>query len=94
MNEKLNSFLEIFSTKYDKAMKSLAHESECQYRISVYETTDGFIGLVDLNRESQIKGNSVNEVILLLKERDETLRQEYGVKYFPLGIYYDRNFKS
>lgn len=83
----LKKFLSGFS-KYNEAMKNLAHKPECLFRISVYETTENYVAVIDNDKAKTAIAYSVNSVIRKIKGLYPEIKDEEGVKYFPLSDYY------
>lgn len=74
--------------KYNKAMKLLAHKAECQFRITVYQTPDKYIALLDNNKNYTAVSYSINDVIKQIKGLYPEVKNEEGIKYYPLSEYY------
>lgn len=83
----LKKFLNRF-TKYNRAMQDLAHKQECLFRISVYETTEEYIAVLDNDKNKTAKSYSINSVITQIKGLYPEIKDEEGIKYYPLSQYY------
>jgi len=87
-NLSVEDFISRHLSKYDGAMKALAHQPECEYRITVYERNDDYIAILDNNRAVWESGRDINSAIDMLKRRFPELSTEYGVKYIPMNKQY------
>lgn len=83
----LQKFLNGFN-KYKKAMKNLAHKPECLFRISVYQTTEDYVAVIDNDKSKTAKSYSLNSVITQIKGLYPEIKDEEGIKYYPLSQYY------
>lgn len=85
----LDDYIKHYLPHFEEAMKRMAHKPECQFRITVYERRDDYIAVLDNNKTIWEAGRSINGAIAALKHRYPELEYEDGVKYYPLGKYYD-----
>ena len=87
---KLEEFMEDFNSKYGDIMKRLAHKSECEFRITVYERSSDFIAILDNDKAKWESGRSINDCIRKIKKSfpEVDIESEDGVKYYPLNKYY------
>jgi len=84
----VKDFIENHMPKYQEAMKKLAHQPECLFRIHVYERTDDYIACLDNDKSKWEADPDLNQVIKKIKTSFPELSDEQGVKYYPLGKYY------
>lgn len=74
--------------KYIELMRLLAHKPKCQFRITVYQTTDKYIAVIDNNKNHTAVSYSINNVIKQIKGLYPEVKNEEGIKYYPLSEYY------
>lgn len=74
--------IESFLSKYKESMKRLAHQKECNFYISIFETPfNYYIGIYNKdNTNFYCKSSNLNDCINQLKIKYPELNSEEGVK--------------
>lgn len=86
----IETFINSYVVKYKDALIKLAHEEDCKFAISVFETPTNFIGIYNKEPKFFSKASNINDCISVLKYNYPELKNEEGIKYYPLNLkYYD-----
>lgn len=85
----IQEFMEDMHRKYGDVLKRMAIKEDDKFRITIYQRQEDFIAVKDNNKEEWVIGMTIGESILLIKEAYPELKDEEGVKYYPLSKYYN-----